>query len=350
MKDKVSVIIPTYNREKTIENAIQSVLNQTYTNLEVICINDGSTDSSLNILDELSIKDSRIVVLDKKNEGAAKARNDGIDISRGEYIMFLDSDDWLERTTIEESYNAIIEKKSDICFFTYIREFENCSKVKNIYFEDKIFFDENECKNILCKRVLGLYGDLLKYPENLDALSPLCIKLYRSDLIKNNNIRIVDTSLICTCEDGLFNVEAFYYAKSAVYINKPLYHYRKYNPNSITTGYKKNLYNGWQNLYRLMREFIDSHECDSSFYDALDNRIALNMIGLGLNIFAMSENTDRKISEIKKIVNEPQYARVYKKLQLKYFPLHWKVFFFFCKIKFSLGLYCLIYLMNKMIG
>lgn len=349
-KPLISVVIPVYNNELYLRQCIDSVINQSYRNLEIICVNDGSTDSCLEILNEYSAKDERVVVIDKKNAGVAMARNDGVDRATGEYLMFLDSDDWLELTACEESYEAVKEKNSDICFFTYIREFKQKSVVKRIYDEPKKNFDESECRNFLSKRVLGPFGEELRYPENLDALSPLCIKLYKTSLIKDNNIKIVDTSTVCTCEDGLFNVWAFYYAKGAVYINRPLYHYRKYNSNSITTGYKKNLFIGWQNLYSLMQEFIEANNCDKSFNDALYNRIALNLIGLGLGIIAKKESVFEKISDIAKILKLDRYKAAYKNLEFKYFPIHWKIFFFCAKIRFSLGVYILLCVMRKMIG
>lgn len=346
----ISIVIPVYNNECFLRECLDSVIHQTCKNLEIICINDGSTDSSLQILNEYAAKDDRVVVIDKENEGASRTRNIGIEKSSGEYIMFLDSDDWIDLETCEEAYNAIKENNSDICFFKYVREFRQKSVVKDIYDESIKVFSAEECRNILSKRIVGLFGKELRYPENLDALSPVCIKLYKSDLIKKNNLKMVDTSVICTCEDGLFNVQAFYFAKGAVYINKPFYHYRKYNQNSITTGYKKNLFNGWQSLYGLMQEFIDKNNCDESFTNSLYNRRAINLIGLGLNILANEKGMFGKISDISLILKNPEYIKAYKRMEFKYFPVHWKIFFFCAKIRFSIGIYILLCVMRKMIG
>ncbi|MDD6479318.1 MAG: glycosyltransferase family 2 protein [Oscillospiraceae bacterium] len=346
----ISIIIPIYNSEIFLKECIDSVINQTYKNLEIICVNDGSKDSSLEILKEYESKDGRIVIVDKLNEGVAKARNDGVDLSKGEYIMFLDSDDWIEPETCEEAYNAIKQKDSDICFFTYMREFKCNSKVKNIYDEPIRFFNSDECKNVLCKRVLGLSGEDLRYPENMDAISTLWGKLYKTSLIKENKLRVVDTSAVCTSEDTLFNIWAFYYAKGAVYINIPLWHYRKYNANSITTGYKARLFDGWNNLHTRMQEFIDENDCDESFQRSLYNRIALGLIGLGLNIMSSDKGVMWKISQINSILKEKKYVEAYKNLDFKYFPIHWKAFFFCAKIRFSFGVYVLLYAMIKMMG
>lgn len=106
--------MPAYNAEITIENSILSVLHQTYSDLELIIINDGSTDSTLNIIEGFKQKDSRIRVLDLPNSGVSIARNAGIDVSTGEYLMFLDSDDYIEKETVEVLLNKIVKYRADL--------------------------------------------------------------------------------------------------------------------------------------------------------------------------------------------------------------------------------------------
>lgn len=346
----VSIVIPVYNGADFLRECIDSALAQTYENIEIIVINDGSSDNSLEILKEYERKDNRVVIIDKQNEGAAKSRNVGIDAANGEFMMFLDSDDWIEPTACEEALAAIEKYNTDICFFTYIREFLDKSKTKFIYADDEKYFTKEECKNILCKRIIGLSGEELKRPENGDAISPFWGKLYRSSLIKDHDIEIVDLSLVCTCEDGLFNISAFYYANGAVYINRPLYHYRKYNSSSITTGYKENLFNGWQNLFEFMQEFIENNNCDDSFKSALYNRIAVSIIGLGLNILSSDKSYKDKITDIASVLRHEDYVKAYKQFSLRYLPIHWKLFFLCAKFKFAFGLYFLLYIMKRMIG
>ena len=111
---KISVIIPVYNVEQYLRECLESVINQTLSELEIICINDGSTDSSLDILREYEQKDNRIIVINKDNEGQAAARNIGISMAKGEYIGFLDSDDYIDSNFYEKLYNAAKKYKADI--------------------------------------------------------------------------------------------------------------------------------------------------------------------------------------------------------------------------------------------
>ena len=118
---KVSVIVPIYNADKYLKECIESLLNQTYTNLEIICLNDGSTDSSTKICKELSETDNRIILIEKENTGVSATRNLGLKIASGEYIMFLDADDFLEPNAIEIALNTGIEYGAEIVQFGFFR-------------------------------------------------------------------------------------------------------------------------------------------------------------------------------------------------------------------------------------
>lgn len=114
---KVSVIIPVYNVEEYLVKCLESVVNQTLQDIEIICVNDGSTDNSYEILKQYAKLDKRIILVDKENEGASAARNTGMQYSRSEYILFLDSDDRLQPETCEVVYNTAITDKSDLVVF-----------------------------------------------------------------------------------------------------------------------------------------------------------------------------------------------------------------------------------------
>lgn len=136
---KVSVIIPVYNAEKYLRECIESIINQTYRNLEIICINDFSKDNSLMILEEYQRKDTRIKIINKlKNEGQMKARNDGYELSTGEFIVNIDSDDFIEEDSIEKMIDLLKKNKmADICIFDVLKIDENGEKVNNIEIKRK---------------------------------------------------------------------------------------------------------------------------------------------------------------------------------------------------------------------
>lgn len=131
---KISIIIPVYNVEKYLKTCLDSVINQTYQNLEIILVDDGSTDNSGKICEEYKRADSRIIVIHKKNEGLSMARNNGLDIASGEYISFIDSDDYISKNMMETLYNRLLKTQSDmaVCSIQYVDDTGKnlCSKAK----------------------------------------------------------------------------------------------------------------------------------------------------------------------------------------------------------------------------
>lgn len=343
----VSVIIPVYNVEKYLPKCLDSVVGQTYANLEIICINDGSPDSSSAILGAYAKKDDRIRIINQKNQGLSGARNTGIQSATGEYTVFLDSDDWLDTDTVEHAV-AVAEKHGcDVVMWGYTREFEGKSIEKKIFDRDR-FFGEAETRN-LHRRLAGLTGYELANPENTDALVTAWGKLYRTDIIKVNSLEFVDTKIIGT-EDLLFNMYYFGFAKSSAFIDKPYNHYRKDNETSLTRSYKPQLFSQWSELYSRIRGYINENNLGEDFSRALDNRICLSMIGLGLNELSNKESHSVRIKNIRNILDSQYYKKAYQNLEPSYFPIHWRVFFFLCKKRCAVGVYILLNAMQMMIG
>lgn len=344
----ISIIVPIYNVEKYLEKCLDSLIYQTYRNIEIICVNDGSTDNSLEILKTYKQKDNRIKIINKKNGGLSNARNCGLKLVNGQYIMFVDSDDWIDLETCQKSLDMMIKYSVDVVMWSYIREYENRSLPK-IIFDKEIYFDEKETRKKLYRRLFGLYGKELMKPENADAIVTVWGKLYKSNLILNNDIKFVDTKEIGTCEDGLFNIEVFQNIKSVYYLKDCFYHYRKATT-SFTSSYRIDLYKKWKTLYDMMGNHINKNNLDDSFKSALSNRIALSVIGLGLNTMYSNQSNIEKYNELKCIVNDLRMDVAVKKLDLKYFPIHWKMFFYFLKKKLIILIYLMLILMNRVKG
>lgn len=346
---KISIIVPCYNVEEYLRQCLDSIVNQTYTNLEIICVNDGSTDNTLSILNEYASNDNRIAIVNQKNTGLSGARNAALKRSTGEYIVFVDSDDYIELNTCKIAINEIEKYNSDIVLWNYVKEYKNKSINKLIFENSKIIFDDKKCKNILHRRMFGLYKNELNSPEDADTLVTAWGKMYKSNIILENKIEFVDTKLIGT-EDALFNAMAFENIHSAVYIPNCLNHYRKDNENSLTTIYKSDLYDKWNTLFNYLSNIINENGLTNNFKIALNNRIALSIIGLGLNELANPKGPISQIKNIHKFLKSKRYKEAYKNLELKYFPIHWKCFFFFVKHNMSVGVYVLLKIINLLRG
>ena len=343
----ISIIIPVYNTAQYLDTCLSSVCNQTFTNLEIIIVNDGSTDSSLDIINKYAEQDLRIVVINQKNQGLSSARNSGLEIANGEFIIFLDSDDWLEYNCCEMAFLEAEKSRVDVVLWAYSREYEDKSKITLLFDDVAVNWDNQNIKK-LYKRMVGFTGEELKQPQKIDALITAWGKLYKKSIIGNN--RFVDTRIIGT-EDALFNIQVFSKVKSATYLPNVLSHYRKNNINSLTHYYKKDLVRQWRELYKRIEMHLDNSHVSEEYYQALSNRKCLGLIGLGINLAedtAMSFAEKRQ--ELKRLLTLPYYKKALTELEIQYMPIKWQVFFWLAKSQRVTMLYSLLCIMNYLRG
>ncbi len=338
----ISIIVPIYNVDAYLPKCLDSLINQTYQDMEIICVNDGSTDSSLEILQQYQAKDNRIRVISQKNQGLSGARNTGISLATGEWMMFVDSDDWLDVDCCERLME-IIDSNMDVCFFSYTREFGDKVAPKLIFGNEIINYQAKDV-DALYARLIGLRNEELAYPEKLDSLSTAWGKLYKTSIIKEHQIEFVSTKEIGT-EDLLFNVYYFRWINRAIYIPDTFYHYRKNNIVSLTRLYKPNLEVQWTCLFRIIEGFIKPLDRDE-LLEALSNRKALCLIGLGLNMVFSDRSLSEKYKLLNDIVSSGWYRQAIDSLPLKYFPFHWKFFYISAKKRIISVLLLMLYYMR----
>ena len=335
---KLSIIIPCYNVEKFVQKCASSILVQKGFDCELIFVNDGSKDNTLHILENLAIKGNRIKIINQENKGLSGARNTGIENAKGDYIMFVDADDWLEPNAFE-----LISKNfnnEDLFCFSYNRVFDNKITPRDLKIEG--IFDAN----FIQRRMVGLIGKELLDPSQIDSLVTAWGKIYKTEIIKKNEISFLDTKMIGT-EDALFNIQYLEFADKVNVLNLPLYNYFKVNNSSLTNLYKPYLFQQWKTLYQKNSEIILNKNID--FQKALSNRIALSIIGLGLNETFSDVPFYAKIKKISVILHDPIYIKAYQNLEMKYFPLHWKLFFSFAKSKNATGIVILSKIISSLI-
>ena len=238
---KISVIVAIYNCENYLTRCVESILNQTHSNLEIILVNDGSTDKSLDVIEQFAAKDNRIKIIDKENGGQSTARNIGLDIATGDYIAFVDADDYIEFNMFAVMMSAIINSNADICI---------CGI--NYIYKDKF---------------------MKLQPENYDTfessltdklMSSPCNKLYKKSIISDvrfpNNLKY---------EDLHFNM--IVYAKSSTIkrIDDVLYNYDRTNENG-TINTIGNRVGDIVKILHMANDFYDKNDCKNKFYDELE--------------------------------------------------------------------------------
>ena len=220
---KISVIVPVYNVEKYLKKCLDTIISQTFADIEIICVNDGSTDSSREILEEYKNKDCRIVIVDKKNGGLSSARNAGMKVAKGEFISFIDSDDWIDETMLEKLYNSMTTLNTDItiCAVHQFDETKQCLDDSNPYYTLG-FFDKS------------FDNKAFSYKETKPFLMDVCVmawnKLYRKSLIDECQAQFPEGLIF---EDGPFFFTIFFKTQRVSIVRDFLYYYRINRSGSI---------------------------------------------------------------------------------------------------------------------
>lgn len=343
---KISVIIPAYNVEKYIEQCLRSIMNQTYKNLEIIVVNDGSTDETGDIIKKLAEEDNRIFFIDQENQGVSASRNNALAKVDSDFVMFVDSDDWLDLDACEYLIQEAIKENADCVMFGYVREYENKSLPKATFEEEKIVFCGDEVKRKLHRRLFGPIDSELATPEKMNAISTIWGKLYKSEFVKN--IKFISLQELGLCEDGYFNINVFKNLNKVVFVKKYFYHYRKIvGSNSLTQKKDSNMFEKEKKFYNKLNEIIEKEKSSDDYKFALNNRFALSLIETGISIF----NSKSDVYEgIKNVLHSEEYVNACKDLELKYFPIHWKVFFWSAKKRYTFFVYVLFVFMSCLLG
>ena len=307
---KVSIIVPVYNTEQYLDKCIKSILNQTFKYFELILINDGSNDSSLDICRKYSNKDNRIVIVDNKNQGVSTARNIGISKARGEFILFVDSDDYVDNTWCEELYNTITMNSEKMCLCRY----KKCYlKSGNVSINKKI---DREINNISLIDKVDIFKvfkeELLNSPWN---------KIYISKILKDKKIRFQKN--LSLGEDLLFNIEYLKYVKNDIVIlNKNLYNYVISEENSLSNKYYEDLFSINKRIYSELYYFMKENGNSISKYREEFYSTYLNSILIVFNnTFNKSSNKKflEKIGYNSKILKSKEYKECLKYSDLSEF-------------------------------
>lgn len=293
MNSKISVIVPVYNREKYIEKCIESLEGQTYKNIEIIMINDGSTDNSKSVCDKISKKYQNIKVIHTKNRGVSEARNKGLNMSTGEYILFVDPDDTIDKNMCEYMHKGYIENTDSlpICGINLVDE--------NNIVNKKLDFDEisSDEKFYLNK---NRFMELFK----IDLLNSPCNKLFRKDIIDLNNIKFEKG--LSLGEDMFFMMSYIKYINEFSVINKCLYNYLRCGNETLSVKSYKNMYEIQSGIFNKLVENME--EMTVSNEDVKEIQIVYYMIVWRSirNLMRKNEemNLSFKICEFFKIITD----------------------------------------------
>ena len=337
MDKKITVIVPVYNTKKFLKRCIMSIMNQSYSNLEIIIINDGSTDGSEKICNELEKADERIRVIHQKNNGIAATRNIGIENATGQYISFVDSDDYLTKDAIEWMVSKVIESDADIVTAnTYYKNEE-----LKVMLPERLYTG-SEIKEVLVTHMMG------NYAKRIDAISyTATAKLFKKKIFDENNLRFPSERRLIW-EDLAFSTEAYPLCEKVYISHKPVYYYC-FNEGSLTHTYRQNKLELVMVLYCYMKEKIKK----LNLPDEAQFRLDTNFIGhirtcIKLEVFYANLNGHKRaIQNIREICFRKDVQTLLRNYPKASFNKSQYIYNIAIKHKWAYLVYLLTWLQNK---
>ena len=299
---KVSVIIPIYNVERYLAECLDSLVNQTLEDIEIICVNDGSTDSSKHIIEEYCQKDSRVILVDKENGGVSSARNAGLQKVTGEYIAFVDSDDYLDDHALEYLYSEASKDDLD-----------------QLYYAAEVFYDDcHEHEYSFSYQRKGDYSKVttgrdlfVKLIANWEFKPVVVLALNKAEFIKKHGLTFLEGFIH---EDNSFTIQSMFFAERVRCINEALYKRRVRKDSIMTDGQNfKHAYHYYKN-FKTLETFCETHEVDKdeAFYQALMKYIDNMAVSAGNHLLKMEASAlEDSLKTIKAAERMEFYARTY---------------------------------------
>ena len=317
--EKISVIVPVYNAEQYLNRCLDSIIRQTYKNIEILLIDDGSTDKSLDICKEYENKDARIIVIHQENKGVSAARNNGLEHAVGEYIAFVDSDDYIDTNMYQSMLEISRRYNADIVLCDCLKEYKDHSALYTHPIREG-FYNKNQLEEEYYQHLIMMEN--IEYPATISNWLML---------IKNNNVpRYIEG--IKYSEDLLFGAQAvfsassFYYMKGSAY-----YHYNCTNANSATHVYHEDKWENYQQLHKYTKDY---------FQDIIfDEQIAKMLV-----FFVYNTLNDIRFIDIKgkksramTILNDPEVRKAFNTLKIYKLPITNKLKLLTLLYKYRIG-------------
>lgn len=344
MGAKVSIIVPVYNVEPYIHRCMKSLINQTLKDIEIILVDDESPDNCGKICEEYARKDKRIKVIHKKNQGLGLARNSGLKVATGEYVAFVDSDDYVALDMYEKMYLRAKSENADTCFCSYNVEYcDGTKKVQNILTKKDIYIEDEVVNNILFE-MLGV--EPAPKMEKFFVFS-VWRAIYSRDILSRNNITFCSEREFIS-EDIIFHLDYLPYSKKIVIEKDALYNYWQ-NNESLTKEYRKDRFNKNKILYfEILRkvkklgiyELVNSR-VDNSFIDSTRYCIMEEVRYSNENGYSVA------LRNIKNICEDSTIQEVIERYPIARLPIKFKIFSTFIKYKMPRMLFVLVRLHKK---
>ena len=319
--DLVSVVVPVYNVEGYLQRCVDSILSQTYKNLEIILVDDGSPDNSGELCDKFAKSDSRIRVIHKENAGQGLARNDGMNLATGQYITFVDSDDWIGLDHIENLYTNMKKHQGDVVLGNHTRACANGQRIeKKISLNKKTYEDEEIINNI----VIRLIGADLSSPKDVMINSSVSMNLYSMELIRKHNIQFV-SERFAVAEDFYFNVDYLYHCKRVVYCEDEFGYFYYENFQSTCEKYNPQRFQRTLNYFDLIRKRVEDYGLTERVEFRVHRSFLMKIRVAIRHIVTSDLNRREKFRQIEEILQCPTVHKVLQEYPIEYYVASMKL-------------------------
>lgn len=331
-KYKISIVVPVYNVEPYIDRCMQSLLSQSLKEVEIILVDDASPDKCPFLCDEYASQYQNVFVIHKQNAGLGYARNSGIDVARGEYICFIDSDDFIEPDMLERLYNECISENLDVIYSEF--NVDNYPQYKVVLQPARLYQGHQEIEELQ----LDMIGAEPRYKSNVKFEPSACKGLYSMRIIREHNIYFLSEREYIS-EDLLFNLDILHKSSRVKIVPWQFYHYCL-NESSLTHVYRADRWR--KNL--IMLEAIKLHIPNFDRIKDLNLRlsrtaIAYARMAIGIESHRKDVGTWTKVKNIKEMISNSVFVSQIADYPLDLLPMVWKIYGFLLKKKVALLLF-----------
>ena len=321
---EISVIMVIYNTpEQYLKKSIESIINQTKRNIEIILVNDGSNEYVKDVCTQYANKDKRIILINQKNQGESVARNIGIEKASGNYIIFVDSDDWIETDLCEKVFKCTesINNKADIIFFDCYVHFKN-KKIRNYFYNKEGFLNKEDLEEI---KLQNIEKGIVKYYPVACNISVVWAKAYKREFINQNKLKFIPK--IIRMPDALFNMDAFEKTDKIYHCKECLYHYNK-NNFSVCQKFDKNTIVHFEKYFNIVEEYIKKYQKGQKFIDTINIKKITSIENYMNNYFFHNDNpysTLQMEQEFIDLLNNEKYKTAFDLVKKEYLSIYQKI-------------------------
>ena len=317
-KPIISIIVPVYNVEKYLKRCVESILEQTMKEIEIILVDDGSPDNCPTMCDEYAAKDARVKVVHKENGGLGFARNSGLDIASGEYVAFVDSDDYITNDMCEKLYEAAIRNKADIVYGGVWKKDNSSDECKSISdFKEEMVWGGNEQVTTF---LLNLVGTECTYKKDTIMEVSVWKALFKKSIFDEKNIRFVSERQFIS-EDLIFDIDFIPYAKCIVVIPDCIYYYC-YNPDSLSKVFRKDRFVKGKELYKEVEKKLSILYSEKIYRKHLDRLLIARSRAIAHQIAHCYKNLGKKEAKnlLEQICNDSDLQEILSRYPIKKMP------------------------------